>query len=269
MPGNPFDLDAYFARIQYHGPTACSLETLRQMHRQQALTIPFENLNIHLGLPINLEAEQIVTKLVHERRGGYCYELNGLFELAIKHLGFTYTCLAARNAMSGPPYVQKSHKLLLVEIERQPWIADVGFSGIGLIEPVPLELGREFRQCNDILRFTAGPAHSYYLQRKVVDGWQSFYLFTLEEHYPADYRMMNYFNSTSPDSTFLKRRLVAISTVDARIMLTNFELKIRTTSETTTCQLADEHEYLEALRCYFGIELPAGIAFKPLPPSNA
>lgn len=265
MSRNSFNLDAYLERIHYHGPVDRSFETLRQVHRQQALNIPFENLAIHLGDSIQIDPDSIVAKLVDSRRGGYCYELNGLFELFLSSLGFSFTTLAARNAMSGPPYVQKSHKLLLVEADGQRWLVDLGFSGIGLLEPVPLQLDTEFHQCIDTFRLQAAENALYHFQRLVPEGWQSLYMFTLEEYYPADYRMMNYFNSTSPASAFVQRRTCGIPTPEARITLVNFELKIRTASGTIVKQIEDDNAYRATLEQYFGIVLAEGAGFRPLP----
>lgn len=77
-----------------------------------------------------------MTRLVHEKRGGYCFELNGLFSLVLAQLGFSFTPLAAR-AFHGENLLQKSHQLLLVEIEGERWLADVGFGGNGLVGPIP------------------------------------------------------------------------------------------------------------------------------------
>jgi N-hydroxyarylamine O-acetyltransferase len=269
MPDTPLNLEAYFERIQYHGPTHRSSETLCQLHRQQAFTIPFENLDIHLGRPINIDPARIVAKLVDEKRGGYCYELNGLFELVLENLGFPFTPLAARNAMSGPPYRQKSHKLLLVEVEQRPWLADLGFSGIGLIEPIPFVLDTEFRQSNDTFRLQAAENGVYHLQRKLAEEWQSLYAFTLEMYYPADYCMMNYFNSTSPNSAFTNQRTCAMPTPEARILLSNFELKIRSANETITRHIENEDAYREALQTYFEIVLPHGTTLKALPSTSS
>ncbi len=98
------------------------------MHRQQAFTVPFENLDIYRGRPIHIDPTSILAKLVDEKRGGYCYEVNGLFELLLERLGFPCTTPAARNAMSGPPYMQKSHKLLPIEVEQRSWLADRGLA---------------------------------------------------------------------------------------------------------------------------------------------
>lgn len=268
MSATPFNLEAYFERIRYDGPVHCSAEALCQLHRQQAFTIPFENLDIHLGFPITLDPAHLVAKLVDGKRGGYCYELNGLFELVLERLNFPFTTLAARNIMSGPPYPQKSHKVLLVEVEQRAWLVDLGFGGTGLIEPIPLVVDTEFRQSSETFRLRVGENAVYHLQRKLPEGWQSLYAFTLEVYYPADYRMMNYFNSTSPDSMFTCQRICAMPTPEARILLTDFELKIRSASGTIIRQIENEQAYREVLLSYLGIVLPDGATLKAIPSTS-
>jgi len=79
-----FDRDAYLARIKYEGPLIPSLETLQGLHRAHVMTVPFENLDIHLGRSITLAPADLFRKIVVERRGGYCFELNGLFALLLE-----------------------------------------------------------------------------------------------------------------------------------------------------------------------------------------
>ena len=94
------DLQAYMARVGYSGPVAPTESVLCALHRAQVFAIPFENLDIHLGRPIRLDAASLWAKLVNGQRGGYCYELNGLFLLVLRRLGFAVTCLAGRNLMN-------------------------------------------------------------------------------------------------------------------------------------------------------------------------
>ena len=155
-----------------------SVETLRDLHRAQALNIPFENIDIFLGRPIQLDPTSIVTKIVEKGRGGYCYELNGLFFTALQHLGFTVTSLAAR-VFWGETFMQKSHQLTLVEIEGTLWLAEAGFGSNNLIEPIPLELDREFPQQLDTFRLKSDTKLGFVLQHKLEDQWRSMYAFSL------------------------------------------------------------------------------------------
>ncbi|QBD75496.1 arylamine N-acetyltransferase [Ktedonosporobacter rubrisoli] len=257
MSASPFRLDAYLERINYRGPLTRSAETLKGLHRAQMLSIPFENFDILLGKPIHIDADSLMRKLIDERRGGYCHELNGLFLLALQHLGFAVRPLAARvSAVDG--WKRRSHQMAMVEIEGKPWIADVGFGGNCLIEAVPLDLDREFPQYLDTYRFKSDARLGFILQHKLAEQWHNLYAFSLEEFYAPDYMMMNYYNSTSPDSFFVQHIVGAIPTEEARIIIFDTELKIRRPDETTTIQLKDKTAYREALERYFGIVLPAG-----------
>ena len=255
MPDSPFYLDTYLERIRYHGPLTLSAETLCCLHRAQVMSVPFENLDIFLGQPIRLDPTSLVTKLVERERGGYCYELNSLFMMALQHLGFTVTPLAAR-VLHGETISQKSHRLTLVEVKGKRWIADVGFGGNTLIEAIPLELESEFAQHLDTYRLKGDAKLGFVLQHKLEDQWRSLYAFSLEEYYPADYAMMNYYNSTSPASLFTQHIVCALPTEDARIILSDSELKIRGLDKTITTDLEGKDGYQEALQRYFGIRLP-------------
>src|SRR5262249_42653824 len=121
------NVDAYLDRIAYRGPRDVSLETLRDLHRAHLLSTPFENLDIHASCPIVLDARHLYEKIVRRGRGGFCYELNGLFALLLRELGFRVTLLSAGVARDaggfGPDF---DHLALRVELETA-WLADVGF----------------------------------------------------------------------------------------------------------------------------------------------
>ena len=136
-----FDREAYLNRIGLDGavsPTETGLETL---HRAQVFTLPFENFDIHLGRGISLEPDRIIDKLVHHRRGGYCFELNNLFGMALEHFGFKARPLLAR-VQRGGRLLPRLHLLNLVELGGRDWISDVGFGANQPRAPMPLELDR-------------------------------------------------------------------------------------------------------------------------------
>ena len=258
MPETKIDLSAYLARTGYDGPLDVSAETLIGLHRAHAFSIPFENLDIHLGRAISLEPSRIAQKLVQERRGGYCYEQNGLFRLVLQQLGFRVRCHVGRNLISGYPLRPRAHQILLVELPGQPWLADLGFGSNSLIEPIPLVLDQEFTQSFDRYRLQAAPAHSYHLQLHMQGEWQTLYVFALDEAQPSDYQMMNYYYSQAPDSPFRQQRITARSGPDYRVSLVDYELKIRRAEGITATTLPDEATYHAALATHFGVELPVG-----------
>lgn len=254
MSDNTFRLNAYLERIGYNGSLTPSIETLRNLHRAQVMSIPFENLNLFLGQPILIDPASLMTKLIDERRGGYCYELNGLFFMALDHLGFKVTPLAAR-VSTGDGFFPPSHRMTLVEVEGTRWIADVGFGGNSPVEPLPLEVEREFPQYLDTYRLIADPELDYILQHQVEGQWRTLYAFSLKAFSPADYQKMNHFTSTSPESHFTQHTTLAIPTPEARIIIYNSELKIRRPDETISRSLENLQDHREALERYFGIVL--------------
>jgi N-hydroxyarylamine O-acetyltransferase len=134
------DTSAYLERINYHGPLAPTAETLRHLQLAHLLSVPFENLSIHCGEPIVLDDEALFDKIVKRRRGGFCYELNGLFAALLPAVGFDVSMIAgsAMNAGGefGPPF---DHMALLVTLGDR-WLADVGF-GDSFREPLRLVPG--------------------------------------------------------------------------------------------------------------------------------
>jgi N-hydroxyarylamine O-acetyltransferase len=134
------DLTAYLERIGHRGKLRADLGTLVELHRRHLLSIPYENLDVLLGRPVGLDVEPIYRKLVLDRRGGWCYEMNGLFAWALERVGFNITRLAAGvGRASRGDAATGNHLALCVHLD-EPYLADVGF-GDGLIEPVPIRPG--------------------------------------------------------------------------------------------------------------------------------
>src|SRR5512138_694480 len=134
------DIPRYLTRIQYFRPIKPDVQTLQGLHLAHLLHVPFENLDIGLKRPIRLEEEALWNKIVVQGRGGFCYELNGLFGAFLREIGFDVTYLNARvynrEGKLGIPF---DHLALLVQIPGQPgrWLADVGF-GDSFLEPLNL-----------------------------------------------------------------------------------------------------------------------------------
>ena len=205
----PFDLHAYLARIGFTGATRPTLATLAELHHAHVCAIPFENLDVLLDRPVHLETEAIQEKLVVARRGGYCYEQNALFLLALQQMGFDARGLAARVVIAQPPSVPpRTHMLLLVQLEEAFWIADVGFGGPTLSAPI--------RLLADQVQST--PHGDYQLQslgeewllcKRRHAEWLPLYRFDLVTQFPSDYLMANHFVSTWPHSHFRHHLLAA------------------------------------------------------------
>lgn len=260
--GSALDIDAYLERIQYKGSRSNSVQTLMDLHIAHAFNIPFENLDIHLGRKISLDPASLFGKLIQDRRGGYCHEINSLFYFLLTQLGFEAELLMARVMCGSDSIGPKLHQLLLVQTDAGDWIADPGFGGNGLIAPIPLQEGVEEKQFADIFRLEASETRGYILQSKIQDHWVNLYSFERVFYLPIDYILPNYYNSTSPDSIFTRKKICTKPTPEGRITLIDRELKIRKNGTSVKRQIASSEEYLETLRKYFDIQLTADAWFR-------
>jgi N-hydroxyarylamine O-acetyltransferase len=247
-------LAAYLQRIDYTGPLDPTAETLRALHQAHLLTVPFENLDIQLGRPIVLDEAVLFRKIVEQRRGGFCYELNGLFAALLQELGFDVTLLSARVAREdgsfGPEF---DHLTLLVQLEER-WLADVGF-GESFREPLRLdELGEQV-QVWGIYRLSHDGSDWTYWERDESSGWQPQYRFTLQPCQLADFAERCHYHQTSPQSHFTQKRVCSLATSEGRVTISDFHLIITQNGRRHERELRGRTEYESALWEYFGVEL--------------
>jgi N-hydroxyarylamine O-acetyltransferase len=248
------DAAAYLQRINYDGPLTPSVETLRQLHLAHLLTVPFENLSIHWREPIVLSDDALFEKIVRRQRGGFCYELNGLFAALLRSLGFNVTMLSAEVANNkgefGPPF---DHMTLMVTLEER-WLADVGF-GDSFREPLRLDEREPQIQGDDAFRIEEIGTHLVMSRRPENGDWQPQYRFTLEPYGFADYDEMCRYHQTSPQSHFTQKRICSLCTDDGRLTLSDMRLITTRGREREELELASDTEHVDALREKFGITI--------------
>jgi N-hydroxyarylamine O-acetyltransferase len=256
---NTLDLEAYFARIGYPAERTPSLAVLQQVHLAHASHIPFENLDILLGLPIRLDLASLQAKLVLGQRGGYCFEQNLLFAAVLEQLGFAVTRLAARVRMGHQELLPRTHMLLKVDIEDGAWLADVGFGGEGILNPVPFS-GETVEQFDWSYRVVK--AHEQRVLQSLHDGrWLDLYAFTLEPQFPVDYEVANYYVSTHPGSIFVRSLTAQLPTPQARYILRNREFITERRGERVIRTLQSEEERLTVLAETMTLHFPQGTRF--------
>lgn len=238
------NIDEYLDRIVYRGSREPTLDTLRGLHRAHLLSVPFENLDIHSGQTILLDNGLLYDKIVRRRRGGFCYEINGVFALLLSALGFDVTLLSAGVAREaggfGPDF---DHLALRVDLE-SAWLADVGFGES--FDPVPFDAvgSGEYRIARDGEMCT------------LFRGQLPRYRFTLAPRELSDFAGMCHYHQTSPASSFTQRPLVSQATADGRVTLTDTKLIITVGTERKEYPVRGKAEFDSLCHKYFGMAGP-------------
>lgn len=248
------NIEAYLKRINYSGSLELTPETLRALQVAHLLAVPFENLSIHAGEPIVLNEDSLFGKIVQDRRGGFCYEANGLFAGLLRALGFEVAMLSAgvarRDGSFGPDF---DHMTLMVTLAER-WLVDVGF-GDSFLEPLLLDSSDEQVQGTRAFRIDTDNSH-FILQRRDQGGdWEPQYRFTLQPHTFADYEQMCHHHQTSPDSHFTKAPLCSLATPAGRITLTGLRLITTTAQQRSEHPLPNRDSFDHILRDQFGIAM--------------
>ncbi len=217
-----FDLTGYFSKIGYNGDAEPTFQTLAALHRLHAQSIPFENLNPFLTIPVVLDADSLYTKLVANGRGGYCFEQNLLFMESLKSIGFKVRGLAARVLWNQPEgaITPRGHMLLLITLGETQFIADVGFGGLTLTAPLKLQPDIEQHTPHEDFKLTK-TGDDYVLLGKVQGMWKQIYSFTLQENFLQDYELTSWYLSNHPTSHFVTGLIAALPFESGRHVLRN------------------------------------------------
>ena len=256
------DLDAYFRRIGYTGSREPTLDTLRALHLQHALAIPFENLDSLLGRPIELDLPALQRKLIEQRRGGYCFEQNLLFAHVLRALNFDAATLVARVVWDrGDDGTRaRTHMLLFVELGEGPYIADVGFGGLTMTAPLRLEPGLAQTTPHETFRIVRHGAE-FAVEAELRDARKTLYRFDLQQQRQIDIEVLNWFVSTHPTSPFIACLMVGRPGAGVRYaLLDNRFTTRRANGSTEERDLRSGAELRDVLSSTFGIDVPLGAA---------
>ena len=257
------DLGAYFARIGYAGPVGVSLETLEALVSAHLDAIPFENLDVLTRRGVDISPAAVDAKLIGARRGGYCYEQNGLFARVLAALGFEVDALLARVLMGQQPGrpLGRSHMTLKVTIGEQAYLTDVGFGGF--VPPAPLPLGSDAPRTTAHERYRVSDFGPLKMMEVETEGaWAPMYEFSQEPQLAVDYEAANWFTSTHHASFFARRIVAARTAPDARYALFGRRLTIRRPGGTSERHELDAAGIERALAEIF--RLPVAEEWRPL-----
>ncbi|HXU62281.1 MAG TPA: arylamine N-acetyltransferase [Polyangia bacterium] len=260
------DLTAYFQRIGYTGPREPTLSVLTALMNAHVQAIPFENLDVVLGTGVDLAPEALFDKLVRRRRGGYCFEQNGLFEQVLNALGFAVRPLSARVRLTTAPgqIPPRTHLFLEVTLDGTRWLADVGIGAFSLAAPLRFTPDEEQRTPHEPRRIVREGEHWLH-QARLGDSWTDVYEFTGEEMPPIDREVANWYTSAHPRSHFRDNLMVARALPDGeRVTLRDSELKHRgRDGQARVRTIRSPDELLEVLATEFGLVLPPGTPLRP------
>jgi N-hydroxyarylamine O-acetyltransferase len=209
------NIDAYLERIGLREPG-----TLAEVHRAHATSIAFENFDSYSGRPVSLDLAHLEDKLVTRGRGGYCFEHNLLLMAALESIGFDDVAPMLARVRLGPEGSPRPlcHLLLRVMDGGRAWLADVGFGGGGLLDPVPLESGVESEQSGWRYRVVED-GRELVLQVFNDDAWADCYGFVPEPAQLVDIEVNNWYTSTHPDSGFVNGIIAGARRVDRCVSL--------------------------------------------------
>lgn len=249
-----FILEDYFKRIAYQGSPAVNVKTLAALMRCQLFSIAFENLDVQAGKVVSMVPEDIVEKIIYNNRGGYCYEVNGLFAMALSALGFEYTLIGAR-PMFYPARRPKTHMVLVVKLDDQQWLCDLGFGSFGIRAPLALDvLDIALHQDDDFFKLIKTDAKNFIMQALVDGEWVSQYGFDLYAQEWIDFFPANFLNSKHPDAIFVQKLLVVKHNPMGRKSLLGNRLKKIEKGISEIKDLSDE-EVQGVLRTEFGLSI--------------
>jgi arylamine N-acetyltransferase len=254
------DLNGYFDRINYRGAAEPNLDVLRGLVTAHTRTIPFENLDPMMGVPVDdLSPEALADKLVHRRRGGYCYEQNGLMGYALAQVGFRVRRLAGRVIWMVPPDAPvpaQTHTVLAVSFpgSQGSYLVDVGFGGQTPTSPIRIETGSVQQTALEPYRLE-DRGDGLVLQALIRGEWVALYEFVTRTAPEIDLKVGSWFVSTHPSSHFVTGLMVARVIDDARVNLAGRELTVHRAGASEKIRLDDAAAVVDTLRDRFGINV--------------
>jgi arylamine N-acetyltransferase len=251
--GFKLDIDRYLQRIGYSGAADGSAAALFALQEAHCGAVPYENFDILAGRPISLALPDLYRKIVLERRGGYCFELNGLFGELLRALGYEVTEYFARFLRDEPPLPMRRHRVLVVEAQGKRYFTDVGVGGVVPRRPLVMAPGVEQKQNGETYRLVCDPVLGNVIEEFRHGAWSNYVGFTDDPAWPVDFLATNYWCQYAPESMFNKEPMAAILTKDGRVTMSGREVRVFSPEGVEVIPLETDGDVKEAARKWFGI----------------
>ena len=255
MKADNFTLKKYFERTNYNSEINAHISTVSEIMRCQLFSVPFENLDVQAGKIVSLVPEEIVEKILVHNRGGYCYEVNGLFAMALQELGVPYIFVAAR-PMIYPVRRPKTPMAIVAEVDGEKWLIDLGFGSNSIRKPMRLDVTDvEVQQDADRFMLSKTDESKYRLKAFVEGEWVNQYEFDLYPQEWIDFVPANHLNSTHPDTIFVKKLIVVLQNPTGKVVLMGDTLKT-VSNGITTKEFVSPENRSAILSTHFGLVAP-------------
>jgi N-hydroxyarylamine O-acetyltransferase len=248
----------YLDRINYTGKLTPTLDVLSALQEAHLVSVPFENLDIHSGRSIELDPSHLFRKIVLNRRGGFCFELNSLFHWLLSDIGFTVKLAMGRvydrsRNVYGPEF---DHMLILANCNKQDWLVDVGFGDFSM-HPLKFELNQPLTDTNGQFLIEKDSDEYFKMSRysRKEERYIPEYMFSTVERRLDEFSMMCRFHFTSVESHFTRKRVCSIATATGRISLTDDKLIVTENGMRKEIPISTAQEFNSALARYFGINM--------------
>lgn len=220
-----FNLQQYLDRIKFSEEIELTIEGITKLMRSQLFSVPFENIDVQSKKVISLNGDDIVEQIVTKNRGGYCYQINGLFSLVLQEIGVPHYYVAARPLVN-PGQNAKTHLGIIATIENEEYLIDLGFGGNSIRKPLKLsEIGTDIQHDSDTFTLVKTEDNDYLLQILIGQEWTNLYSFDLAPQRWIDFKPANYYNYSHPDSVFTQKLIVVLQNPLGKKILTKNSLK--------------------------------------------
>lgn len=250
---------SYFKRIGYCGSRALTIENLNELHERHVFSIPFEGINAYTNAPVKLDFESIFKKLILKNRGGYCYEMNGLFYSALTYLGFDVKLHLAEVVYNGAAFRSRPprHAILLVKINDNEYLVDVGYGRNGLIRPLLLNANCRQEVYSSAFQLTYNERDGYVYKFKINDNFLPEYRFDYPQKNLSitDLLPHNHWALTSPESSFVQHAIITMPTKSGRISLIDKDIRSINGNKVEKKNITSLTMYLIKLEKEFNITL--------------
>jgi len=253
---NTMDTDAYFGRVGWSGALAPDHRTLSGILAAHMAAIPFENLDVLLGRGVRLDLGSVQAKLVHARRGGYCFEHGTLLGAVLERLGFAVARHTARVVIAAPrAQSPRTHMFLTVALPEGSFVLDPGFGALAPRAPVPLAPHTAVHVGSET-HWMAREDDVWVLRTRGPDGTIDCWVSTLERDNAVDFELGNHYTATHPQSSFVNRILMRALTPEGRVSVMNRDVTTWHQGKAASHQLADRAALRRLVAAHFGFDLP-------------